>query len=131
MFSFREHWAHAHDDEQDHFMALAAMYIEADPAYRELGWLREWQAWWLENVGNQGNGASEVGADEFLTDDDRVAQFRQLLESYRSWLLAVEPAIGIALTYPKTEQLVEFTRTIEAVLDGNETHPRVSHDGSS
>src|SRR5687768_2891168 len=51
MFSFRGHWAHAHDVEQDAFMALASMYVEADPACRDLPWLRDWQAFWLASAG--------------------------------------------------------------------------------
>lgn len=40
MFRFREHWAHAHDVQQETFMALAAMYVEANPTYRAVPWLR-------------------------------------------------------------------------------------------
>jgi hypothetical protein len=123
-FSFRAHWAHAHDAEQDAFMALAAMYIEADPSYRDVQWLRDWQAFWLESAGNQGNGCSDLRADDFLTDDDQVAQFRQFLRRYRSWLIAVEPALALVVGIP-TERLFDFAGTVDAVLAGDETHPRV------
>src|SRR5690242_1423294 len=56
MFRFREHWAHAHDVQQETFMALAAMYVEANPTYRAVPWLREWQAFWLRSIGRQPNG---------------------------------------------------------------------------
>jgi hypothetical protein len=124
VFSFRGHWAHAHDAEQDAFMALAAMFVEADPTYRDVRWLRDWQAFWLASAGRQGNGCSDLGADDFLTDDQRVAQFRQFLRRYRSWLAAVEPALTVVGDVP-AGQLVDFATTVDAVLAGDETHPRV------
>ena len=123
---FRKLQADAHDVEQEHFMALAAMYVEADPTYRELGWFREWQAYWLDSVGVMGNGGSEIGLDAHLTDEERVAQFRRFLQSYRAWLLAVARALDLAVRHPEAETLVAFIDVIEAVLDGDETHPRVS-----
>jgi hypothetical protein len=42
----------AHDNiQQDTFMALSAMYVKANPTYRAVPWLRDWQAFWLEAVG--------------------------------------------------------------------------------
>jgi hypothetical protein len=124
MFSFRGHWAHAHDVEQDAFMALASMYVEADPACRDLPWLRDWQAFWLASAGRQGNGCSDLRADDFLTDDERVARFRQVLGRYRSWLVAMGPVLPVVVDIP-AERLIDFAATVDAVLAGDETHPRV------
>jgi hypothetical protein len=122
MFTFRQHWAHAHDVEQDAFMALAAMYVEADPTWRDVGWLRDWQTFWLESAGQQGNGCSDLRADDFLTDDERVARFREFLRRYRSWLAAVEPVLPVVLDIP-TDRLLDFVITIDAVLAGDEDSP--------
>ncbi|MFF7946295.1 hypothetical protein [Streptomyces griseorubiginosus] len=124
MFSFREHWAHAHDVQQETFMALAAMYVEADPTYRAVPWLREWQAFWLQSLGRQANGLSYIGADEYLTDDGRVTHFREFLRDYQAWLIASEGPLHTAAGL-SAEKLVEFTRTIDAVLAGDETHPDI------
>jgi hypothetical protein len=124
IFSFRGYWAHAHDAEQDAFMALAAMYVEADPTYRDIRWLRDWQTFWLRNAGNQGNGGSDLRAEDFLTDEERIVEFRQFLHRYQSWLVAMEPAFAVVVDIP-TARLVEFATTVDAVLAGDETHPRV------
>ncbi|MDX2591611.1 hypothetical protein PV343_04890 [Streptomyces sp. WI03-4A] len=124
MFRFREHWAHAHDVQQETFMALAAMYVEANPTYRAVPWLREWQAFWLRSIGRQPNGLTDVCADEYLTDDGRVAQFREFLRDYRSWLVASEGPLHTAAGLG-AEKLVEFTQTVDAVLAGDDAHPSV------
>ncbi|GGO94625.1 hypothetical protein [Wenjunlia tyrosinilytica] len=124
MFRFREHWAHAHDVQQETFMALAAMYVEANPTYRAVPWLREWQAFWLRSIGRQANGLTDVCADDYLTDDGRVAQFREFLRDYQSWLVASEGPLVTAAGL-SADKLVEFTQTVDAVLAGDETHPTV------
>ncbi|GAA4877369.1 hypothetical protein GCM10023235_66650 [Kitasatospora terrestris] len=108
-------------------MALAAMYVEANADYRTVPWLREWQAFWLGAIGRQANGLSDLGADEHLTDDDRVARFRAFLRDYRSWLVASEGPLVTAAGL-SADKLVEFTRTVDAVLAGDATHPDVHRD---
>ncbi|MEU4040092.1 hypothetical protein [Streptomyces collinus] len=124
MFRFREHWAHAHDVQQETFMALAAMYVEANPTYRTVPWLREWQAFWLRSIGRQPNGLTDVCADDYLTDDGRVAQFRAFLRDYQSWLVASEGPLRTAAGLG-AEKLVEFPQTVDAVLAADDTHPKV------
>jgi hypothetical protein len=123
-FAFRGHWAHAHDAEQNAFMALAAIYVDVDRTCRDVDWLRDWRSFWLESVGNQGNGCSDLGAEEFLTDDGRVADFRQFLRRYRSWIESVRPALAEVVAVP-TDRLIAFATTVDAVLAGDGTHPRV------
>ncbi|GAA4730350.1 hypothetical protein [Phytohabitans rumicis] len=125
MFVFRGHWAHAHDVEQDHFMALAAMYVEAEPRYRQVAWLRDWQAFWLDATGAQGNGCSDLRADEYLLDDARVAEFRAFLRDYEAWCTAVGPALDLAVGIGP-DKLVAFTRKVDAVLVGDTSHPAVN-----
>ncbi|MFD9395984.1 hypothetical protein ACFWBB_36180 [Streptomyces sp. NPDC060000] len=124
MFRFREHWAHAHDVQQETFMALAAMYVEANPAYRALPWLREWQAFWLGSIGRQPNGLSDVCADDYLTDDVRVAQFRAFLRDYQAWLVASEGPLHTAAGL-SADKLLDFAQTVDAVLAGDDAHPAV------
>mgnify|MGYP007039436857 CR=1 FL=1 len=124
MLSFREHWAHAHDRQQDSFMALAAMYVEADPKYRGIPWLRDWQAFWLDVAGLQGNGCSDLAADDHLTDDDRIEVFREFLGDYRAWLVAVGRAVDL-VTGAELDDLIAFTRIVDAVVAGDEADPRV------
>lgn len=124
MFRFREHWAHAHDVQQETFMALAAMYVEANPAYRAVPWLREWQAFWLRSIGRQANGLSDVCADGHLTDDGRVAQFRGFLRDYQAWLVASEGPLHTAAGL-SADKLLDFAQTVDAVLAGDDTHPAV------
>ncbi|WP_035844154.1 hypothetical protein [Kitasatospora azatica] len=124
MFRFRMHWAHAHDIQQETFMALAAMYVEANPTYRAMPWLREWQAFWLRSIGRQPNGLSDLCPHDYLTDDGRVAQFREFLRDYQLWLIASEGPLAAAAGL-SADKLVEFTETVDAVLAGDDTHPTV------
>ncbi|MFC8433312.1 hypothetical protein [Streptomyces sp. NPDC057253] len=124
MFIFRAHAAHAHDIQQDTFMALAAMYVEANPVYREVAWLRDWQAFWIEAAGNQGNGCSDLDPQTYLTDDDRIGLFRQFLSDYRSWVSATAAPLKLIAGYD-ADKLVDFTETMEAVVIGDRTNPRV------
>jgi hypothetical protein len=124
MFSFRDCWAHAHDAEQDTFMTLVAMYIEADPKYRRLTWLREWQAFWLEVAGRQGNGCSDLAADDHLPDEARVEEFRAFLRDYQSWCVAIGSALE-HVTGVDAKRLLRFARTVDAVLIGDTSHPAV------
>lgn len=124
MFSFRDINAHAHDNEQNTFMALAAMYVEVHPVYQEVAWLREWQAFWMDAAGNQGNGVSDLRPEDHLTDEERIAEFHEFLGDYRSWVTATAPSVLLATGF-HAERLVTFTETMEAVLTGDRTHPNV------
>jgi hypothetical protein len=124
LFIFRGLAAHAHDNEQNTFMALAAMFVEVHPVHRESVWLREWQAFWIDAVGNQGNGVSELCPEAHLTDDGRIAEFREFLGDYRSWVRATAQSAQWISGF-QADKLVEFTRTMEAVLSGDRTHPRI------
>jgi hypothetical protein len=124
MLYFRDHWAHAHDVRQDAFMESAAIYVAASPRYSAVPWLREWREFWLHAMGNQGNGVSDIGVNEFLTDDGRVEAFRAFLRDYRSWLLAgadeEHAAAGL-----NTDALVAYAELADAVLRGDESNPAV------
>lgn len=124
MFIFHANAAHAHDLQQDTFMALAAMYVEASPAYREVAWLRDWQAFWIEAAGNQGNGCSDLDPQKYLTDEDRIGLFREFLSDYRSWVKATAASLRLITGYD-ADKLVDFTETMEAVITGDKTNPRV------
>lgn len=78
----------------------------------------------LQSLGRQANGLSCIGADEYLTDDVRVTQFREFLRDYQSWLIASEGPLHTAAGL-SADKLLAFTRTIDAVLAGDETHPDV------
>jgi hypothetical protein len=124
MFIFRGVAAHAHDNEQNTFMALAAMFIEVHPVHRESAFLREWQATWMETIGNQGNGVSDLSQDAHLTDDARIAEFRRFLADYRTWVRATAPSAQWISGFT-ADRLAEFPDIIEAVLDRDHSHPRV------
>ncbi|MFH9552002.1 hypothetical protein [Streptomyces sp. NPDC017435] len=124
MFVFHANAAYAHDSQQDTFMALAAMYVEASPVYREVGWLRDWQTFWIEEAGNQGNGCSDLHPQSYLTDDDRIALFREFLGGYRSWVSTTAASINLVTGYD-ADKLVDFTEIMEAVITGDRTNPRV------
>jgi hypothetical protein len=124
MLMFREHVAHAHDIEQDAFMESAAIYALAEPKYRTVPWLQDWRASWLGWIGAQGNGVSDIGVEEYLTDDHRIEVFREFLRDYRLWLVdgADEDHAATGLD---TDMLVRYAELVEAALTGDETHPRV------
>ncbi|MEU7874788.1 hypothetical protein [Dactylosporangium sp. NPDC049140] len=124
MLMYRNHWAFAHDVQQDAFMESAAMYVAATPKYSAVPWLLQWREFWLHSVGNQGNGASYIGVDEFLTDDGRVEAFREFLRDYRSWLIdgADEEHVAARLN---PVSLIAYAETADAVLTGDESHPNV------
>ncbi|MGI5196755.1 hypothetical protein ACQEVY_24430 [Streptomyces sp. CA-288835] len=124
MFIHRTHCAFAHDQTQDAFMAFAAMYVEANPVYREIEWLRDWRTFWIESRGNQGNGLSDVGNEEYLTDDGRITRFLEFLRDYRSWVASSGASISWLTDY-KPDRLIAFAELMEAVLTGDETHPGV------
>ncbi|KRD23334.1 MULTISPECIES: hypothetical protein [unclassified Streptomyces] len=129
IFVFHANAAYAHDSQQDTFMALAAMYVEASPVYREVGWLRDWQTFWMEEAGNQGNGCSDLDPQRYLTDDDRIVLFREFLDDYRSWVSTTAASINLVTGYD-ADKLVDFTETMEAVITGDRTNPRVIPSGS-
>lgn len=124
MFIFRANAAYAHDSQQNTFMALAAMYVEANPVYREVAWLRSWQSFWIEEAGCQGNGCSSLDTEKYLTDDDRIELFREFLHDYRSWVSATAMSAEL-ITGFSADKLVAFTETMEAVVTGDKTNPRV------
>ena len=124
MFIFHANAAYAHDMQQDTFMALAAMYVEASPVYREVAWLRDWQAFWVKAAGNQGNGCSDLDPQGYLTDSDRIGLFREFLSDYRSWVSATAAPLKLITGYD-ADKLVDFTKTMEAVVTGDRTNPRV------
>lgn len=124
MFVFRGYSAHAHDSQQNTFMALAAMYVEADPAYRRIGWLRDWQSFWMEQAGCQGNGCSSLEPEEYLTDDERIELFRAFLRDYRSWVSSTAASAEL-ITGISADRLVAFTETMEAVVTRDPNHPKV------
>jgi hypothetical protein len=124
MLVFRDHWAFAHDAQQDAFMESAAMYVAASPKYSAVPWLLRWREFWLSSAGAQGNGASDIGVEEFLTDDRRVEAFREFLRDYRSWLAAGADEEHAAADLD-TGSLIAYTETADAVLAGDESHPKV------
>jgi hypothetical protein len=123
-FIFRGYSADAHDSQQDTFMALAAMYVEANPAYRQIGWLRDWQSFWIEAAGCQGNGCSSLEPEEYLTDDERIELFRAFLRDYRSWVSSTAASAQL-ITGISADRLVTFTETMEAVVTRDASHPKV------
>jgi hypothetical protein len=124
MLMFRDHWAFAHDVQQDAFMESASMYVAASPEYSAVPWLLEWREFWLSAIGAQGNGASYIGVDEFLTDDQRIEAFRGFLRDYRSWLIAGADEDHAAADL-NTVSLIAYAETADAVLTGDESHPHV------
>jgi hypothetical protein len=124
MFVFREHWAHAHDRQQAAFMAFSTLYAGAAPAHREIPWLRQWQSSWAETADLQVNGLGDLRPEDHLTDDERVAWFREFLRDYRSWVASVADTIR-PLTGYEPDDLVAFATTMEAVIAGDTGHPHV------
>ncbi|MFE7763825.1 hypothetical protein [Streptomyces sp. NPDC057438] len=124
MFVFRDHWADAHDRQQGAFMAFGTLYSEAAPAYRETGWLRHWQASWAESADAQANGLSDLAPEEHLIDDGRVVRFREFLRDYRSWVASTADTIRLLTGY-EPDDLVAFAVTMEAVIAGDVSHPKV------
>lgn len=105
-------------------MESAAIYVAATPKYSAVPWLVRWREFWLYSIGNQGNGASYIGVDEFLTDDGRVEAFRGFLRDYRSWLIAGADEEHAAARL-NTVSLIAYAETADAVLAGDESHPSV------
>ena len=68
--------------------------------------------------------ASDIGVEEFLTGDRRVEAFRQFLRAYRSWLAAGADEEHAAADLD-TGSLIAYTETADAVLAGDESHPKV------
>ncbi|MBK3578468.1 hypothetical protein JHN63_32640 [Streptomyces sp. MBT65] len=124
MFVFRDHWADAHDRQQAAFMAFSTLYAEAAPAYRETEWLRHWQSSWPEIADTQANGLSDLNPEEHLTDDERVAWFREFLHDYRLWVASTADTIRLLTGY-EPDNLIAFAMTMEAVIAGDVSHPNV------
>ncbi|GIJ43610.1 hypothetical protein Val02_04960 [Virgisporangium aliadipatigenens] len=122
-FSYGEHWAHAHDVQQEAFMALASLYVAADPALRRLPWLHAWRAVWDAEVGAQGNGCTSLRAEEHLAPQD-VPRFLDVLAGYRRWLSGAAGGASF-LTGVDVDKLTGYTHLVAAVLTGDETHPGV------
>jgi hypothetical protein len=144
MFSFGTHWAHAHDIEQTNFMALASEFAQISEKYKQVPWLQAWRSYWLEHMGSHGNGCSDLGPDEFLTDAPRVEVFKAFLLEYAAWLSAFGAEIPVAhinklLEHSGTKYQhslevgtqLKFAQTIEAVLSGNEQNSNVHRVGHS
>jgi hypothetical protein len=144
MFSFGDHWAHVHDIEQINFMALAPEFAETSEKYKQLPWLQAWRSYWLEHIGNHGNGCSDLNPDEFLTDAPRLNAFQVFLVEYAEWLSAFGAEIpaayinkllessGTKYQQPlKVERQLKFARTIAAVLSGDEQASNVHRVGHS
>lgn len=138
MFSFGSHWAHAHDIEQINFMALASEFVEGSEKYRRTPWLQEWRAYWLEHMGNHGNGCSDLNAEAFLVEEARTEQFVVLLGEYAAWLRAFGEAIptdrinkllkpsGTKYQSPvEVKAQLRFLETVRAVMKGDESNPSV------
>ena len=124
MFVFRDHGAHAHDRQQNAFMTFGALYAAADPVYRETEWLRRWQSSWPAIADTQANGLSDLYPEKHVTDDERIARFGEFLRDYRSWVTSAADGIRVLTGY-EPEDLVAFAETVEAVITGDESHPRV------
>lgn len=138
MFCFGSHWARAHDREQINFMALASAFVESSERYRQTPWLQEWRAYWLDHMGNHGNGCSDLDADAFLTDASRVQQFDVFLQDYGDWLRTFGAEIptlrinqfvelaGVKYQAPVgVEAQLRFSELVRAVINGDESNPDV------
>jgi len=125
MFSYGGRWAHAHDNQQDLFMRLAAVHVAANPGYREIPWFHAWSRNWMEAAGNQGNGCSDLLADDYLTDEDRVATFRRFLRDYRAWIGDIGPILEDEMRVVP-DRAIAFAELLDAVLAGDESHPKVN-----
>ena len=144
MFSFGAYWAHVHDIEQINFMALASEFVQASEKYKQVPWLQAWRSYWLEHMGNHGNGCSDLSPDEFLTEAPRIEVFKAFLVEYAAWLSAFGAEVPVAhinkllalsgtkYQHPlKVETQLKFAKTIGAVLSGNEQDSNVHRVGHS
>jgi hypothetical protein len=130
MFSYGNHWAHAHDAQQEFFMRLGAMYLLANPRYAEIAWFRSWATDWIESAGNQGNGCSDLLAGDYLTGPERAEQFCGFLRDYQAWVTAVEGVIRWEMQMPP-DKAVAFAQLVHAVVTGDESHPAVNRSQPS
>ena len=128
-----DYWAHAHDTEQILFMSLAPEFLDSSDEFRQVSWLQDWKAYWLEHKSAHGNGCSDIALERFLDTELKIRQFRSFLAHYKIWLAAFGDAIAAADINAKTDvpfyliytgpcsvdYLLAFATKIEDVLDGN------------
>ena len=136
MIHFAGRRAHAHDDDQELFMALASAFLASSSAFDDISWLHEWRAYWLDHLQTYGNGCSDVALERFLDSDEKKRLFKDFLNQYRGWLGRYGEAIpadevnlilahrpepwGLRFLKPcRVEPLLDFVTTIEGVIDGS------------
>ena len=131
--------AHAHDNEQEFFMHLAPAFLNSTNEYKDIQWLQDWKAYWIEHRESYVNGASDIEIHSYLATPGRVSLFQNFLTQYKVWIenhgeliplptirSFFSPCDAKLITEPcKTAWLIAFVDKINALLDNGSSHPSI------
>lgn len=139
MIDYNEFWAHAHDWEQVLFMSFAPEFINSFIKYTNIEWLNKWKLYWQDHKENHGNGCSDIQLQEYLNTGQKKEIFISFIDDYIKWLEGFGDVIskdevnkrinlgGMYYTQPcEMIYLVEFAEKVVAVVNGDESHPKVN-----